>query len=215
MNYNISSHLQDTLGQLRSKLQELVLAEGASNAAFKDEQSPSSNNLLYVLKCDKKSLLKIDLQLLTSLAGSDSNKPVTFNELLLGRDDSANSYDIVTAKYWQSLNIPSSGMLTDVEDAEMAALFLKRIFSSGRCHYQNAINPPLSIGPELVGKLAWVSLAGSYELSLVIDGPSTEVEIRTFVFAAPWYLDMSNSQVGLIRVNAAPGLLKAIAKFPV
>jgi len=79
-------------------------------------------------------------------------------------------------------------------EGEFGELALKKLLSSGRCHWKDHEKPSLSLGAQRGIKFQWEKTQEGQQLKHAIDPPA----IRIFQLAQLWYLDHKTSQIGPI-----------------
>jgi hypothetical protein len=93
---------------------------------------------------------------------------------------------------------------------EAGAELVQRMVATGRCHWADPLNAPLSAGEPISAKLLWrFETDGSQKP--VIDVPK---EMAVIAVAPPWYVDGTTWRCGPIETGLAPRLAAALLAAP-
>lgn len=111
---------------------------------------------------------------------------------------------------WSARNQPSGLRAYGLGDKQ-AGEMLARIVASGRLYFENELDIPLREGAERIGSLGWmVDRRGFQRPHLRADTPSTLVLFSN----PPYYVDRDESEVGPLRIDAEPSLIKRLFELP-
>lgn len=103
---------------------------------------------------------------------------------------------------WYQGDFPSSPELVDV--------LLKRLISTGRCHFKDVNNPPLQLGEPIAGEISFVPLSdGRQAPRLQLAGNETILWSES-----PWYVNPHTSTAGLIEMPIPQKVANVILAAP-
>ncbi len=88
---------------------------------------------------------------------------------------------------------------------------LKRILSTGRCHYLTADSPPLQLGAPRAAQFEWTVRADGARAPLLSADPPLSAVISC---APPWYIDAQRSECGPLETGLLPSVAAVLVSAP-
>jgi len=99
-------------------------------------------------------------------------------------------------------------------DAESFHSLLGQMVETGRCHFESTDNTALSLGPNMDGRLSWISDKGLYRVEVVTDQDNTRRRCLRWKF--PYYLDSENATIGRVILPVSSAVLaKLLSMRPI
>lgn len=215
----ISTNTDD---QLENWLNELKKASQIQPPASEPEVEESPYRLLYVLESNPERqdpyAIEIITQKVRQLKKGGYGKPSSFplekasetfyaNDFLQAADRDIAQL-ITNARNFYYYNYSNNYTLK----REMGELALQKMLLTGRCHWGDKDNPPLTLGaPRSIG-FEWHNMGHGQQLEVQIEPPISQI-FRTENF---WFVDLETQQVGALdHPELTSEQVEALLKAPV
>lgn len=183
------------------------------------EKKTKKTELIYVLRKDHwRDEPNIEVNSVSILKDGSFGKTNTVKlERLLGNNPPACAHpgDIEIARFWTAVsrsgyNYWSSDLSLSSADPRLVALLISNILETGRCFFESPNSPPLRLGPELPGALAWEAYGETqFRLATVArDGEHQYLCLRCSSHL--WYVDQAGGRCGPVKAAFDNKLLRPI-----
>jgi hypothetical protein len=196
------------LGGLQVKLSQLVQACGPGTET-EAKANRSSEFIVYILKKTRQGVLIVEpvTAFPMVVGGLSKVRGVTFAQIQAEQVEGAGPEDLIIVGYWRALSIHAASSFEAASDPQFANRFLTRLIETGRSVFEDLNNPPLTLGNERAGKLAWVREQDGYHAlrCIVSNGVQREVAARGLGRSQ---LTILNALLKLRQVCCHPRLLK-------
>jgi len=205
---------------LQARLQGLVQSYNdtkSDDTYINRTKKNSKQRVLYILKNSHFNLLTVDVvsAFVNKYGGYGKEHPCYVEQFIQSSAGYVQPEDVAIAKLWRkvgnSYSYRSSSSLCD--DPELFDILLKRIIETGRCHWMDKDNPPLTLGAHRSGHLQWImNDYGKQLLRLTPDDANAKT--HALYSASPWYVDETTWQAGPLLSNLKLQTIEAILNIP-
>ena len=198
-------------------------ALAASRSEHNQFRSSEKTFVAYILQANAENLKPvIEIKTVTVQKNgklSPGRKTAVDELLRSGVSSSISQSDLDVAKLWRTVSRSSGDRYHYYSrhdhldcDPELLATLLTRILKTNRCFFESANNPPLSLGPQIRGKLSWVDVPNMQFALRVCPAVETPALV-CLQWPAPWYVNSSDMLCGPVALPVNSSVIEATMKM--